>query len=160
MARRPRKLRVRRLLWGSALGVFVIAVAAIAVYVYFLDRSVTQQFQGRRWTLPAQVYAAPLELYAGAPLGMADLSAELARLQYRATDKLDRPGTYRRQDARIDIALRATRFADEVRGAQVLTIIVGAHSIEALRDSSGADIPILRLDPLLIGSIFPTHRCV
>jgi penicillin-binding protein 1B len=157
MARRPRKLRVRRLLWGSALGVFVIAVAAIAVYVYFLDRSVTQQFQGRRWTLPAQVYAAPLELYAGAPLGMADLSAELARLQYRATDKLDRPGTYRRQDARIDIALRATRFADEVRGAQVLTIIVGAHSIEALRDSSGADIPILRLDPLLIGSIFPTH---
>jgi penicillin-binding protein 1B len=157
MARRPRKLRVRRLLWGSALGVFVIAVAAIAVYVYFLDRSVTQQFQGRRWTLPAQVYAAPLELYAGAPLGVADLSAELARLQYRATEKLDRPGTYRRQDARIDIALRATRFADEVRGAQVLTIMVGAHSIEALRDSSGADIPILRLDPLLIGSIFPTH---
>ena len=157
MARRPRKLRVRRLLWGSALGVFVIAVAAIAVYVYFLDRSVTQQFQGRRWTLPAQVYAAPLELYAGAPLGVANLSAELARLQYRATEKLDRPGTYRRQDARIDIALRATRFADEVRGAQVLTIIVGAHSIEALRDSSGADIPILRLDPLLIGSIFPTH---
>jgi penicillin-binding protein 1B len=157
MARRPRKLRLRRLLWGSALGVFVIAVAAIAIYVYFLDRSVTQQFQGRRWTLPAQVYAAPLELYVGAPLGMADLTAELARLQYRATEKLDRPGTFRRQDARIDIALRATRFADEVRPAQVLSIIAGARSIEALRDSAGQDIPILRLDPLLIGSIFPTH---
>jgi len=157
MTRRPRKLRVRRLLWGSALGVFVIITAAIAVYVYFLDRSVTLQFQGRRWTLPAQVYAAPLELYVGAPLGMADLTAELARLQYRVTEKLDRPGTYRRQDARIDIALRATRFADEVRAAQVLTIMAGARSIEALRDSAGQDIPILRLDPLLIGSIFPTH---
>ena len=135
----------------------IAAIAGIAVYAYYLDRSVTQQFQGRRWTLPAQVYAAPLELYVGAPLSMTDLCAELARLQYRATQKLDRPGTYRRQDDRIDIALRATRFTDEVRPAQVLSITAGVRSIEALRDSAGQDIPILRLDPLLIGSIFPTH---
>jgi penicillin-binding protein 1B len=157
MARRPRKIRLRRLLWGSALGVLLATIAGICAYVFYLDRSVTQQFQGRRWTLPAQVFAAPLELYVGAPLSMSDLTAELARLQYRATPKLDRPGTYRRQDDRIDIALRATRFADEQRAAQILSIVAGPRSIEALRDSAGHDMPILRLDPLLIGSIFPTH---
>jgi penicillin-binding protein 1B len=157
MARRPRKLRFRRLLWSGVIGVLVIGLAGFAIFDYFLDRSVTQQFQGRRWTLPAQVYAAPLELYVGAPLAMTDLIAELARLQYRASEKLDRPGTYRRQDERIDIALRATRFADEVRQAQILTIVAGPRSIEALRDSAGHEVPIVRLDPLLIGSIFPTH---
>jgi penicillin-binding protein 1B len=156
MARR-KFLPRRRVLWGSALALLIGAIAAIAIYAYYLDRSVTLQFQGRRWTLPAQVFAAPLELYVGAPLSMADLTAELARLQYRAAPAPDRPGTYRRQDDRIDIALRATRFADEARAAQILSIVAGPRSIEALRDAAGHDLPILRLDPLLIGSIFPTH---
>jgi len=157
MARRLRKIIVRRVLWGGALAVLAAAIAAVAVYYFYVDRSVTQQFQGRRWTLPAQVFAAPLELYVGAPLSMNDLIEELARLQYRAGAKADRPGSFRRQDDRIDIALRATRFADETRAAQMLSIVAGARSIEALRDAAGHDMPVLRLDPLLIGSIFPTH---
>jgi penicillin-binding protein 1B len=157
MARRLRKIIVRRVLWGGVLAVLIAAIAAVAVYYFYVDRSVTQQFQGRRWTLPAQVFAAPLELYVGAPLSMNDLLEELSRLQYRAGAKADRPGSFRRQDDRIDIALRATRFADEARAAQMLSIVAGARSIEALRDAAGHDMPVLRLDPLLIGSIFPTH---
>jgi penicillin-binding protein 1B len=157
MARRLRKVPLRRALWGGALGVLLAALLGIAVYAYYLDRSVTRQFQGRRWTLPAQVFAAPLELYVGAPLAMSDLLQELARLQYRGAQKLDRPGSYRRQNEHIDIALRATRFADETRAAQILSIVAGPHSIEALRDAAGRDVPLVRLDPLLIGSIFPTH---
>src|SRR3984885_14999060 len=88
---------------------------------------------------------------------MSDLLEELARLQYRASAKPDRPGTYRRENDRIDISLRAARFADETRAAQMLSIVAGAHSIESLRDAAAHDMPILRLDPLLIGSIFPTH---
>src|SRR3984957_3405253 len=155
MARRARKGRFRRLAWMSALGIAVIVILGFCIYAYYLDRTVTQQFQGRRWTLPAQVYAAPLELYVGAPLPMSEVIAELARLQYRAAPKLDRPGTYRRQDDRIDVALRATRFADEVRPAQVLTIVAEAHSIEALRDAPAQDIPILRLDRSSSAASFP-----
>jgi penicillin-binding protein 1B len=43
-------------------------LVAVALYVVYLDLLVTRQFEGRRWTLPAQVYAAPLELYAGLAL--------------------------------------------------------------------------------------------
>ncbi|HWW79714.1 MAG TPA: penicillin-binding protein 1B [Steroidobacteraceae bacterium] len=149
--------KFRRLFWLSVLGIVVVAVVAVTFYVMYLDRIVTKQFEGRRWTLPAQVYAAPLELYASLPLNGSDLEHELQRLQYRRVDKLEHPGTYRLQGARLDIALRPARFADETRPASILTVVSGEKGIESLRDSDGKDVPIARLEPLLIGSIFPIH---
>jgi penicillin-binding protein 1B len=149
--------KFRRLFWLSVLGIVVVAVAAVTFYVMYLDRIVTKQFEGRRWTLPAQVYAAPLELYASLPLNGSDLEHELQRLQYRRVDKLEHPGTYRLQGTRLDIALRPARFADETRPASILTVVSGEKGIESLRDSDGKDVPIARLEPLLIGSIFPIH---
>jgi penicillin-binding protein 1B len=156
MARAASK-KFRRIFWLSALGIVLVAVVAASLYVLYLDRIVTKQFEGRRWTLPAQVYAAPLELYAGLPLTGADLEHELQRLQYRRVDKLEHPGTYRMQGARLDIALRPARFADETRPASILTVMSSEKGIESLHDSDGKDVPIARLEPLLIGSIFPIH---
>jgi penicillin-binding protein 1B len=130
---------------------------AAAVYVLYLDQLVTRQFEGRRWTLPAQVYAAPLELYAGLPLSMPELEHELQRLHYQRTARLERPGSYRWQGEHIDVALRPARFADEARDAQVLSIAGSAQGLQSLRDSAGNEVPVLRLEPLLIGSIFPIH---
>ncbi|HYM26780.1 MAG TPA: penicillin-binding protein 1B [Steroidobacteraceae bacterium] len=134
-----------------------MCILAACAWVLYLDLQVTRQFEGRRWTLPAQVYAAPLELYAGAPLPLPALEHELQRLHYRRTDKLESPGTYRWSGEHIDIALRPARFADESRAAQLLTVNGGVSGILSLRDSAGADVPVLRLEPLLIGSIFPIH---
>jgi penicillin-binding protein 1B len=126
--------------------------------VLYLDRMVTRQFEGRRWTLPAQVYAAPLELYAGLPLPEPELARELERLHYRRVMQLDRPGAYRLSGGgRIDVALRPVSFPDEKRDAQLLSVYFGASGIESLKDAAGQDVPVLRLEPLLIGSIFPSH---
>src|SRR3984893_7146285 len=149
--------KFRRLFWLSVLGIVVVAAVAVTFYVMYLDRIVTKEFEGRRWTLPAQVYAAPLELYASLPLNGSDLEHELQRLQYRRVDKLEHPGTYRLQGTRLDIALRPARFADETRPASILTVVSGEKGIESLHDSDGKDVPIARLEPLLIGSIFPIH---
>jgi penicillin-binding protein 1B len=154
MARARSKLR--RLL-RPLIVVLIVAVLAAGGYFWYLDRTVTHQFEGRRWTLPAQVYAAPLELYAGLTLSGDDVEQELKRLQYREVAKLERPGTYRRQGAHIEVALRAARFADETRAAQILTINTDARSITSLSDSKGTAVPVARFEPLLIGSIFPTH---
>jgi penicillin-binding protein 1B len=86
-----------------------------------------------------------------------DLERELQRLQYRRVERLERPGSYREQGTRMDIALRPARFADESRPASILSVTLGPAGIESLRDSSGQDVAIVRLEPLLIGSIFPTH---
>jgi penicillin-binding protein 1B len=137
--------------------VLAAAVAVAALYLWHLDREVTRQFEGRRWTLPAQVYASPLELYAGAPLTPAQLERELQRLHYRHVDRGDTSGTYRVSGDRVDVALRAAHFADESRGPTHLAITTTPQSLAALSDGSGHEVPVLRLEPLLIGSIFPIH---
>ncbi len=108
---------LRKLLWGALIALGVVLVVCTALFIH-LDRQVTKQFEGRRWTLPAQVYAAPLELYAGLQLSGPQLEDELERLQYREVPKLERPGTYRRQPSgsstRYEVALRPARFADEI----------------------------------------------
>jgi penicillin-binding protein 1B len=156
MARSGSK-KFRRVFWVTVLGLVLAAGAAATLYILYLDHLVTKQFEGRRWTLPAQVYAAPLELYAGLTLSGADLEHELQRLQYRRVDRLEHPGTYRMQGSRIDVALRPARFADETRPASVLSIVANDKAVDSIRDSDGKDVPIVRLEPLLIGSIFPIH---
>jgi penicillin-binding protein 1B len=133
-------------------------ILAALLYALYLDRLVVKQFEGRRWTLPAQVYAAPLELYAGLPLTLPELEKELQRLHYRRADRADRPGTYHLTGENLELALRPALFADETREAQHLSIsTAAAKGIESLHDSAGKDVPVLRLEPLLIGSIFPIH---
>lgn len=126
-------------------------------YLVYLDRLVVRQFEGRRWTLPAQVYAAPLELYAGLALTPAELEAELHRLHYRRAERAAAPGTYQVAGDRLQVSLRAARFADEARAPMALSIGASAQGVTGLRDAAGHEVPVLRLEPLLIGSIFPSH---
>ncbi|HUN73640.1 MAG TPA: penicillin-binding protein 1B [Steroidobacteraceae bacterium] len=143
--------------WPIIGAVVLGGLAAAAIYVMRLDRIVTHQFQGRRWTLPAQVYAAPLELYAGLALSSADVEQELRRLAYRRVAAELRPGTYRKTGSVIEVGLRATRFADGPRAAEDLSITTADGAVTSLRDGAGHELPIVRLDPLLIGSVFPIH---
>ena len=148
--------RGQRILKVGMAGMAALLVA-LALYVVYLDRIVTPQFEGRRWTLPAKVFAQPLELYAGMPLGPDALEVELERLHYLHVADVTRPGTYRRRGGRIELAARKVQFADESREAQLLTITAGASGIESLTDARGRALPVFRLEPLLIGSIFPIH---
>jgi len=133
------------------------ALVAAIVFVAILDHRVTQQFEGRRWTLPARVYAQPLELYVGQGLSSARFARELTRLGYIAQTPVDRPGTFRRKGDTLDVYVREFRFSDEQQAAQKLRVGFDGESIASLTSGSGAEVPVFRLDPLLIGSIFPIH---
>jgi penicillin-binding protein 1B len=141
---------------GIALLAMLGLLVAIVV-VAILDRRVTQQFEGRRWTLPARVYAQPLELYAGQQFSSSRFAQELARLGYIAQPRVERPGTFRRRGNSVDVFVRAFAFPDEKQPAQRLKVSFEGESITSLANESGADMPIFRLDPLLVGSIFPIH---
>src|SRR3569623_254302 len=52
----------RHILWFALLGLITVAVIGAGVYVAYLDHTVRGQFEGKRWALPAYVYARPLEL--------------------------------------------------------------------------------------------------
>jgi penicillin-binding protein 1B len=156
MARKLSKRSRTKIQRGVAI-IALLALLAAIVVVAVLDRRVTQQFEGRRWTLPARVYAQPLELYVGQSLSSARFAQELARLGYIPTMPVDRPGTFRRKGESVEVYVREFRFSDQQQAAQRLRIRFDGASIASLADANGTDIPVFRLDPLLIGSIFPIH---
>ncbi|MEA3160328.1 MAG: penicillin-binding protein, partial [Gammaproteobacteria bacterium] len=153
--------RSRRRLWRKIFIVIFVVLATVAVvaaaWIMHLDRVVTQQFQGRHWSVPAHVYAAPLELYAGAPISADDLEEELRRVHYRRGDPAGGPGLYHRVGNAFDIQTRRVRFIDEQRDAQLVSIHADASSVTSMRQINGADLPVFRLDPPVIGSVFPIH---
>ncbi len=134
-----------------------LLTAAAAGYLFYLDRTITRTFEGRRWTVPAVVYAQPLELYPGAALSLAAVSRELGRLGYEAKANPATPGTYKRTGDRLQIHLRAFRFIDGARASQLIELAFDGGSISRVRDRTGRPVPLVRLDPLTIGSFFPSH---
>jgi penicillin-binding protein 1B len=139
-------------------GLAAIVLAAIAaIWAVHLDRVVTREFQGRLWSVPARVYAAPLDLYSGAPVSANDLEQELRRLHYRRGDPAAGPGIYRRIGNAFDIEARRVRFIDEQRDPERVSIHADNASITSMRLADGTDLPVFRLDPPVIGSLFPIH---
>jgi penicillin-binding protein 1B len=150
---RSRRRRLVTILLGAA----ALAVVATVSWVVYLDRVVTHQFQGRLWSVPARVYAEPLELYAGAPLAADDLEQELVRLHYRAGDPGAGPGMYRRRGGSFELHARRVRFVDEERLPVRIAVRTAADGIAGIAAVDGTELPLFRLDPLLVGSISPVH---
>jgi penicillin-binding protein 1B len=163
MARRTKK-RSKKHQISKGLGLFgwIIRGAAIGfvlgvLYAGYLAISVADQFEGRRWDVPAQVYASPLELYPGRALTADDLVAELRRLGYREDPRLGTAGTYRVGLGRVDTHLRAFDFAGDREPERLVSLSFAAGRLSSLRDSRGQPVAIARLNPLLIGSLFTAH---
>jgi penicillin-binding protein 1B len=150
--------RSKLLRWSVALILSFIVLAALgSAWIVHLDRVVTREFQGRHWSIPARVYAAPLELYVGAQVSANDLEEELRRLHYRPADPFAGPGAYRRRGGSFDLHARRVRFIDEVREPQVVSISADQNTIRRLQSADGTELPVFRLDPPVIGSVSPVH---
>ncbi len=148
--------RWRRLLRAALLGL-ALCLALLCGYLLYLDRVISQTFEGRRWSLSSQVYAAPLELYPGLSLRAANLETELRRLGYSPSDNPTQAGQYRRQGDHFHLRLRPFQFADETRPALILNIRFNGGHVQHLADARGRPLPLVRLDPALIGSFFASH---
>jgi penicillin-binding protein 1B len=153
---------VRRLLW-IALAALVIALSVggllLSGYLIKLDQEIRTRFAGSRWALPAQVYAAAQDLYPGRRLKTAELGHELERLGYRRTEVLSGPGTFVVEKGRIDIQIRAFQFWDGPQPEYKIAVRIDDGGIAEIHDLE-ADAPrdIVRLDPMLIGSIYPQSQ--
>ncbi|MDM4770075.1 penicillin-binding protein 1B [Solimonas sp. SE-A11] len=151
----PRKLKA--FILSSLLLVLSVGLVAFSAYLLSLDKRVRDLFAGARWQLPAQVYAAPAELYPGLNLEKDTLRHELARLGYRESAELQGPGTYAVTKAALQVQTRAFDFWDGPQPSLQLGIkwsedgnVGEVYDLEA-----GAPRDIVRLDPMLIGSIYP-----
>ena len=157
---RPRRRKsLGGILFRWALLVVIGVGLAGILYGVHLDRVVRGKFEGKRWALPARVYARSLELYDGRPLSADQLQSELQRLGYRTAGSPTEPGSYGRDGERFLIRTRGFRFWDGEEPARFLEVKVADGRVTALADAAGGPNPALaRLDPVLIASIYPTHN--
>ena len=148
---------VRWLLIGLGLALSV-GLLLFTLFLVKLDGDVRTRFAGVRWVLPAQVYAAPLEVYPGASLSLDQLRHELDRLGYRAGDELVGPGTYIVGKGSLRIDTRAFAFWDAAQPEQRVEVQADDKGIGGVRVmGSDQSLDLLRFDPMLIGSIYPSH---
>ncbi len=150
-------------MWGAVARwlLLVLAAGGLAALLYglHLDGTVRAKFEGKRWALPARVYARPLELYAGRSLSAESLERELDRLKYRKVDEPHREGTYTREGGRFLVRTRAFRFWDGAEPERELDIRIADGRVESMKDAAGgADPALVRLDAALIASIYPNHN--
>ena len=126
-------------------------------YVAWLDIRVRAQFEGKRWALPARVYARPVDLWPGARLDPDTLEEELRRAGYHPEDRPRRPGSYHRAGNRFVIEARAFRFWDAEEPARRVEVGFDTGVVRTL-DAGGGPAAIVRLDPSLVGRIYPRHH--
>lgn len=149
--------------WLFLFGLLILlalgAAGVLGLYAMQLDELVREKFEGKRWALPARVYARPLELYIGRPLTATALVGELKRLKYLETSPANRPGTFARNSERVRFYTHGFRFWDGAERAALLEVTFADGQIAALDTlDQGPPITLARLDPALIASIYPTHN--
>lgn len=138
--------------------VFVALSAVFSVWVVQLDSVVREKFEGKRWSLPAEVFARPLELYPGLSLTRNDLQKELTALGYKGRSGGAQPGTIKRTSDGFVIYARRFQFEDALRPSQKIRVRLNSGVIASITDvESREPVYLFRLDPVRIGGVYPSH---
>ncbi len=128
-------------------------------YVMRLDEQITSRLEGRRWELPARIYARPLELYVGKTISISALEKELTLLRYSRRATPAKPGEYSVQGKKITIYSRAFAFPDIQQPATRIRLAIHDKSITSLASPDQNDpLNMFRLEPLQYASIYPKHN--
>lgn len=140
----------------------LLMVVLLAIWTFFLDIQVREKFDGKKWALPARVYAQPLELYEGLSLTPAMLEQELSAQGYRFVTSVTAPGqaskrTLSTRDASYQIYSRGFDFWDKRDEPLRFGLVIAENTVTRLSDAAGAPIPLQRLEPEEIGGIYPSN---
>jgi len=128
-------------------------------YILRLDGQITSRFEGRRWELPARIYARPLELYVGKTLSIDSLEKELIQLRYSRQKNIDKPGEYSISGDAVTIYSRTFSFSDGQQPATLIKLTIRNKIITAVTAPGNTEqISLFRLEPVQYASIYPTHH--
>lgn len=135
----------------------VVGMVVLAVFMAYLDAKVREKFEGKRWALPAKVYARPLELYPELRLKPKYLLQELEQIGYHRVPNVQTPGQYSFDGNEMDIYRRYVTLYDGDEHAARIHLRFKQDAIDGLW-LDGKPTSLARLEPLLIGGIYPKHN--
>ncbi|HXR02123.1 MAG TPA: transglycosylase domain-containing protein, partial [Pseudomonas sp.] len=153
---KPANSRLRSLL-GWALKLSLVGLVILACFAVYLDSIVQEKFSGKRWTIPAKVYARPLELFAGQKLSRDDFLIELDALGYRRESVANGPGAAAVNGNSVDLNTRGFQFYEGADPAQQIHVRFSGDSVADLTAANGSKLAVARLEPLMIGGLYPKN---
>ena len=150
----------RKSSWLRSLSLFLFKLSLVGSVLagaglIYLDAQLRDKFEGKRWAIPAKVYARPLELYPGLQLSQEAIKSELQGLGYKLTNRADQPGTAAWGKGRVDLFTRGFQFPDGAEPARRISLGFAQGSLKSITDSRGGSLTLTRLEPILIGGIYP-----
>lgn len=151
-----RRFTLFRLRWLLVL-LFLFPLLA---YTVALDADVRTRFEGKRWALPAKVYARPLEVYQGMTLDVDALEEELKIIGYQKKSKARHTGEYQRRGNEMLLLTRPFTFWDTPEPQRKVRLRFRKDgTLNQIADlERNQAMALLRLDPALIGKIYPTQK--
>lgn len=159
---RKRKSRAKKKK-KSLLKLWMIQLIAIlgcvfVSYCVWLDFKIRKEFEGKSWSIPARVYAQPVEIYVGKRFSQKELIKQLQRAYYEPVKKLSKPGQFNSRVSVIELYTRQFHYWDGFEPARKIQIHVNNTHITKIKALDSEEIVhIARLSPALIGKIFPLH---
>jgi len=143
---------------GWAIKLSLVGLVVLAVFAVYLDAVVQEKFSGKRWTVPAKVYARPLELFVGQKLAKDDFLKELDALGYRRESAVAGPGGVSVAGNNIELHSRGFQFYESVEPSQRVRVRFSGDYVAGLTQAGGGNLAVARLEPLLIGGLYPAHQ--
>ncbi|MDD7804871.1 MAG: penicillin-binding protein 1B [Endozoicomonas sp. (ex Botrylloides leachii)] len=150
---KKRKIRWGRVMFASMIPVIIF----FSILTWHLNGIIVRKFEGKKWAIPAKVYARPLEIYQGKRLSPDTLIRQLRQQGYQETQTVTLPGSFSRSANVVDVYSRGFQFPDGIEKAQQALISFSKTTITSLTSIQGKDLPLLRFDPQLIGGIYPAN---
>ena len=140
--------------------VSLLLALGLSGYIYFLDVTIREAFEGRKFALPARVYGRALEVYPGLKLTREQFLGELKSLGYHENPQPEEAATYKLTMSGLEFTTRDFVFGDGPQASQHLRIDFADDKVSALqqRGNPDADLALLRMEPPLIGGIYPGHN--
>src|SRR5690606_5597455 len=133
---------------GWLLKLSIVALVLLAGVAIYLDAVVQEKFSGKRWTIPAEVYARPLELFVGQKLDKEDVLAELGALGYRREKAVSGPGGVSVAGSNVELHTRGFQFYEGVEEAKRLRVRFSGDFVAGLSTGNGGELPVARLEPV------------
>lgn len=139
--------------------VFSFSLAALLGYCLYLDQMIKRQFEEKRYSLPARVYARPLEIYSGALLRHGDLIRELKRLNYRQVRYPSGPAEFTFSEREVVFFSRTFDFWDGRQKGERIRVAFSGDTVDSVVDDvTRAPLSIFRLEPAPIGGIYTNNN--
>ena len=136
----------------------IAAFLVFSIYLIRLDSVVRDKFEGKRWDIPAKVFARPLEVYTNAPVSQADFTQELKLLGYKSSENYTKSGNFVSSGNELYVHTRGFDFGDSVEPEQVLKVTFADEQVAEVSATKPSSTGIARLEPMLIGGIYPQHN--